>query len=293
MEGMDAPHNAKQKNTILIQNYDDFIRDYSHFVNGQAVGNRGCILIKIENLRFVQSIFGIDCLDTIRQSIEAQMISICQQCECNLAIYNTQNSNFVILCAPMIRLFVFEQFEIFCLLLTRIAFDIPSDWRPNHHSFALDDCPKQLIGADNEFYGISPSEEIEGKSKKNKLQKNNDKKEKKRTKFLAKSLSKIKKNIQKSKAVNVVSFDDNAASASEDSKEENDENFNVLNVPMPKSKLIEQVFVSVCGVFGEQKCEFYEECDRLQNKLNYKRKRPLKILDSASKVRDFCFIQQM
>merc|ERR1712039_835645 len=86
----------------------------------------------------------------------------------------------------------------------------------------------KMVEADNGFYGISPSEEIEGTSRQNKVEKIEEDKKRKKNKFFVKSLSKI---IHKSKTLNI-GFNDDAKSCSDE--KENDENCNVLNMQLQK-----------------------------------------------------------
>merc|ERR1712228_421887 len=195
----------------------------------------------------------------------------------------------------------FVQFETFCFLLTKIAYNIPLFWQPICRNFSFDEEEyPQLneVAAKNEFYGISPSEEIEGKSGKNKLCQKDKKQKKNRQRFLVKSLSKIinKSKLNKSEK----RFNDNAASISE---HENDENCNLMNQIkneydekkkkyFKKCNELKNVFVAICGVFGDDgDAEYYEKFEKKMNeKISMQTDKgtsPLQILNGFD-VSDIC-----
>ena len=278
---------------VLIENGDDFIRDYALFTR-QSSGSRGCILLKVQNLNFVRWIYGAPTAQSVLVLMEKQLTEMCKETSMRIRVYakDPEKGQFVVLCPPKTH---FLSFEAFCFQMTRIRYNIPKFWSPIEYRLVEPiDCGK-INNEEQQRQDRSPSMMIEGKSGMNK-------KENRRS--LIRSLSKIIKpkhvhNVAvKSRsnassghlAVEQLMFEENddAASVSFLEPNGNDENFNVLNRKKKayspkqyryrddkeakykaKCKALRTVFVTVAGAYNEGSgcMEYYERCEEVQYRL--------------------------
>eukprot|EP01083_Nonionella_stella_P015251 42670_1 len=314
--------NVKQKVNIVMENEDAFIRDYALFNHAKPIRDRGqgCILIKIENIKFCNWFYGNVCATSIIKLMEKKLMSLCNDnamyhnYEYKIRIYhnntNARGSQYVILCSQNMRL---NQFKSFCLLLGRITYTIPKFWEPICSSMNINEYNKcmKLRPPDrmknNGFYERSPSQEIEGRPRKKKPRKHT---------LLTRSLSKIikmksTKNVCEDRRVFLShGYNDDAASISHERDENvNNENCDLSNKCVQKNrnaylmkcKELKSVFVTVCGVFSDNatNIEYYEECEKVQTKLNDKLlpisgdgTRPLQWLEGFD-MNDICVVKKV
>ena len=284
---------SKENVNVLVETHNDFIRDYlelftyknnrNKFSGRNDSVSRGCILIKLENISFVKWFYGDNKTNLIVDLMEKQMMaasnnySILNRCKYKIRIYHgIKDDEYIILVSPTIT---FQEFKCFCLHLGKIRFNVPKSWKPI--SFSPQNklfCEQNhdFMDINDEFYGISPSKEIEGISGRNRNKNHGNKKRKGRKKYDIQKSKSFASFFRRNKSKSKVKDNDDAASivSMNDYGENNDENMdnNNINIKykeyMKQCKELKEVFVTVCGAFSDKiDCEYYEKCELLQRKL--------------------------